>query len=84
MKSEEISVKFEDFDKSKINRDYTRLHYGKVKVNRLTFSFCVYETWIDKSKYHSFSLNFIDASPGNADNVAAQIIEITKEKLKTK
>lgn len=84
MKNEEISVKFEDFDKSKINRDYTRLHYGTAKINRLSFNFCVYETWLEKSKYHSFSLNFIDASPGNAKELAGHIIEIAKEKLKTK
>ncbi len=84
MKTSELSVKFEDFDKSKISGNYTRLHYGKAKIKRLAFSFCVYETFIEKSNYKSFSLNFIDGSPDKAEEIGREIIELTKEKLKTK
>lgn len=84
MKKEEVSVKFQDFDKSKIIGNYTRLHYGSARIGRLKFNFCVYETWLEKSKYLSFSLNFIDGSPGNSDEVTRHVIEATKEKLNLK
>ncbi len=82
--NEEYKIKFEDFDKSAIGQTYTRLHYGTVKVGPLTFKFCVYETFLKECNYKNFSLNFIDAVPGNEESVSQYVIQITKEKLKSK
>ena len=82
--NEDYKVQFEDFDKSKIPGTYTRLHYGTVKVNKLTFKFCVYETHLSAHNYLAFSLNFIDATPGKPGDIARFVIERAKEKLKPK
>ena len=82
--NEDYKVRFEDFDKSNIKQTYTRLHYGTVKVGKLTFKFCVYETFISTCRYLTFSMNFIDAKPGNSRDMSEFIINKTKEKLKTK
>lgn len=82
--NEEYPVRFEDFDKSNIKQTYTRLHYGTVKVDKLTFKFCVYETYLKQYNYLTFSLNFIDATPGNPSDVSRFVIEKAKEKLKPK
>jgi hypothetical protein len=81
---EEYAVRFEDFDKAKIPGTYTRLHYGTVKVDKLTFKFCVYETFLSAQGYLTFSLNFIDAKPGKPEGVSKFVIEKAKEKLKPK
>lgn len=82
--NEDYPVRFEDFDKSNIKQTYTRLHYGTVKVDKLTFKFCVYETFISSCGYLTLSLNFIDAAPGKSAEVSKFVIEKAKEKLKTK
>jgi hypothetical protein len=82
--NEDYKVRFEDFDKSNIKQTYTRLHYGTVKVDKLTFKFCVYETFLSQHNYLTFSLNFIDAKPGKSGDVSRFVIEKTKEKLKPK
>lgn len=81
---EEYAVRFEDFDKAKIPGTYTRLHYGTVKVDKLTFKFCVYETFLSAYDYLTFSLNFIDAKPGKPGDITKFVIEKVKEKLKPK
>jgi hypothetical protein len=81
---EDYTVRFEDFDKSKTDATYTRLHYGTVKVDKLHFKFCVYETFLSQHNYLTFSLNFIDAKPGKPGEVSRFVIEKTKEKLKPK
>lgn len=82
--NEDYKVQFEDFDKSRIDNTYTRMHYGKVKVGNLNFNFCVYETYLKQYNYLTFSLNFIDATPGNPSDVSRFVIEKAKEKLKPK
>lgn len=82
--NEDYKVQFEDFDKSRIDQTYTRLHYGKVKVDRLNFNFCVYETFLSAYDYLTFSLNFIDAKPGKPGDITKFVIEKVKEKLKPK
>lgn len=82
--TEEYKVQFEDFDKSKIEQTYTRIHYGKVKVESLNFSFCVYETYMKECNYLTFSMNFLDAVPGKKEEIGRYLIEKTKEKLKGK
>lgn len=82
--TEEYKVQFEDFDKSNINQTYTRIHYGTVKVDKLKFNFCVYETFLKEYGYLTFSMNFIDAVPGKKEEIGKYLIEKTKEKLKTK
>lgn len=81
---EDYTVRFEDFDKSKIAGTYTRLHYGTVKVDKLNFKFCVYETFLSAHNYLTFSLNFIDAKPGKPGDISKFVIEKAKEKLKPK
>lgn len=80
----EYKVQFEDFDRSRIENTYTRIHYGKVKVDSLNFSFCVYETYLKEYNYLTFSMNFLDAVPGKKDEIGKYLIEKTKEKLKAK
>lgn len=80
----EYKIHFEGFDGSKIAGTYTRLHYGKVSVDKLDFGFCVYETYLSDCKYLHFSLNFINAKPGRWEAASKAVIEKTKEKLKTK
>lgn len=77
-------VTFENFDRSLIGQTYTRVHYGKARLDGLTFSFCVFETWLKESGYHSFSLNFINASPGNSEDISRFLIQKTKERLSGK
>ena len=82
--NEEYKVEFEDFDKSSIGQTYTRIHYGTVKVEKLTFKFCVYETFLKECNYLTFSASFLDAAPGNKEEVGDYLIQKTKEKLKPK
>jgi len=82
--NEEYKVQFEEFDKTKIPGTYTRIHYGTVKVEKLTFKFCIYEMYLKKSNYLSFYLNFIDATPGKSADIISFVIEKAKEKLKPK
>jgi len=84
MMNEEHKVQFEDFDKSAISQTYARMHYGKVKVGKLDFKFCVYEIFLKECNYLHFSLNFIDATPGNSESISEYVISKAKEKLKPK
>jgi hypothetical protein len=82
--NEEYKVQFEDFDKSRIDQTYTRMHYGTVKVGSLKFGFCVYETFLKEHNYLTFSMNFIGGMPGKSEEIGKYLIEKTKEKLKPK
>jgi hypothetical protein len=76
-------IEFMDFDKSKFN-GYSRLHYGTLKIEKLKFSFVVYEILVSDVGYHTFSCEFIDGSPSNANEFRSKIIQQTKEKLNLK
>jgi hypothetical protein len=73
-------IEFEDFDKTKFN-GYSRLHYGTLKVDKLKFPFVVYEVYLSKVNYHTFSMNFTESIPDKQKEFGSLIIEQTKNKL---
>lgn len=79
--SEDYKIQFENFDKSKIPGTYTRIHYGTVKVGGLKFEFGVFETYLHEYNYLNFSINFINALPGRAEEVGNYVVNATKDKL---
>lgn len=81
---DEYKVQFEDFDKSKIGVTYTRIHYGKVKVDNINFDFCVYETYLSDCNYLHFSMDFLNATPGKSVDIGKFVISKAKEKLNQK
>jgi hypothetical protein len=76
-------IEYENFDKSKFN-GYSRLHYGILKIEKLKFSFVVYEVYVSEVNYHTFSCEFIEGSPNNANEFRSKIIQQTKDKLNLK
>ncbi len=76
-------IEYENFDKSKFN-GYSRLHYGILKIEKLKFSFVVYEVYVSEVNYHTFSCEFIEGSPQNSKDFCVKIIEQTKTKLNIK
>jgi len=78
-----FKIEFENFDKTKFN-GYSRLHYGILKIEKLKFSFIVYEIYLSDVKYHTFSCEFTEGSPQNANDFKSKIIDQTKIKLNLK
>lgn len=78
-----IKIEFIDLDKTKF-LGYSRIHHGVLKIDKLKFTFVVYEILIKDVKYHTFDCVFTEGYPQNNKDYQTKIIDELKNKLNIK